>query len=219
MPKQNPGPHLHWRKDRGAWYIRWFEGGQKRQKSTGFGRGEEASAREALADLLVQGEERLAGPSRANERTIADVLTNYANEHAPNTADPIRISYAIDALIPFWGDKSVGDVTEKLCREYVLYRKASPGTVRRELSTLRASMNWDFRHNRLERVPHVWLPQKPEPKDRWLTRPEVARLLRGARNKEPQASDINDDGSLKEGYAPSLQRVGRHVPLFILIAL
>lgn len=74
----------------------------------------------------------------------------------------------------------------------------SDGTVRRELGTLRAAINWCHGEGYLVHPPAVWLPDKPEARQRWLTRQEAAKLLRAARK---------------------LDRSGAYLPLFILLGL
>lgn len=194
MPRRNKGPHLKWRKDRQCWEIQWFEHGSRRRVTTGTeDRGE---AERQLADFLA--DQRPKGPSHPAERYVSAALADYAQEHAPATTDPERIAYAIQALIPFWGELTVGDIREATCREYANVRAASPGTIRKELGTLRAAINWDFRAGNVTAAPAVWLPPRPEHKDRWLTRSEAARLLNAARGT---------------------QKGRLHLPLFILIGL
>lgn len=74
----------------------------------------------------------------------------------------------------------------------------SDGTTRRELGTLRAAINWCHTEGYLVQPPPVWLPDKPEARERWLTREEAAKLLRAARN---------------------LDRASKYLPLFILLGL
>lgn len=179
MPKRNRGPHLYWRKDRREWVIRWFEGGRSRKKSTGFGHGQESDAAEALATFILERED--ISEAEPKNRNLGDVMDSYLKERAPHVADPARLGYAVQALLPYWGEKNVSDVTETTCREYAVFRPVKPGTVRRELTALRASMSHDVRHNRLTKAPYVWMPKRPESKDRWLTRSEAARLLRAAK--------------------------------------
>lgn len=76
--------------------------------------------------------------------------------------------------------------------------EASDGTMRRELGTLRAAVNWCHQEGYLVQPPPVWLPDKPEARERWLTRQEAAQLLRAARR---------------------LDRSGKYLPLFILVGL
>jgi len=127
-----------------------------------------------------------------------DALENYALEHAPTTAAPARIGYAIEALCSYWGDLMVSDITPQTCKAYQGHRGVSDGTIRREFGVLRAAINHEVKHGRLTRPVAVWMPPKPEGKDRWLTRNEAAALLRAARN-EP--------------------RCRLYLPLFILMGL
>ncbi|MCA1909427.1 MAG: site-specific integrase [Magnetospirillum sp.] len=189
MPKPNRGPHLHWRDDRNQWVIRWFEHGKQRQKGTGFGRGQEAEAEKALARFILDTEK--PGPRDPAQRKIADVLAAYADEHGESTSCAWQIGYQIERLVEYWGDLNVADITEAACRAYGEWRKAhkgtkherdaSTGTWGNDLITLGAAINHDFRKGRLTRTVFVWKPQRPDARDRWLTRKELAKLLRAAR--------------------------------------
>jgi integrase len=65
------------------------------------------------------------------------------------------------------------------------------------LGVLRAAINHAHRHGKITRPVAVELPDRPEPRDRWLSRVEVAQIIRKART--PQAR--------------------LYLPLFILIGL
>lgn len=199
MPRPNRGPSLKWISKRKLWYIVWYEGGRERVRSTGSAIGSEAE--EALAEFLRERRraEQPDKPRDPDQVMVADVLDLYAIEHAPHTADPARIGYAIDALLPFWGEKRVSQVTKRTCRDYATQRERKPATIRRELTTLRAALNFSVQEKRLSSAPFVLLPAKPEGKDRWLTRREAARLLNAART----------------GRAD----VRLYLPLFVLMAL
>lgn len=196
MPRPNRGPKLVPLKKRGGvYYIRWTENGRSRERSTGtLNIGE---AQEALADFIRR-QFRKGGPRDPGGLPIIDALENYALEHAPTTAAPARIAYAIEALGPYWGDLMVSDVTPETCKAFQEHRGVSDGTIRREFGVLRAAINHEVKHGRLTRPVTVWMPPKPEGKDRWLTRDEAAALLRAARN-EP--------------------RCRLYLPLFILMGL
>ncbi len=112
--------------------------------------------------------------------TVNDALSYYGTEHAPNTADPARIGYAIAALAPFWGELPVSAIKGATCRRYTATRGVGVGTVRRELGTLRAALRHCEREGYLTAAPAVWLPPRPPGKDRWLTRDEAARLVKAA---------------------------------------
>jgi integrase len=181
MPRPNSGPRLKWLPKRQSWYVVWYEAGRERLKSAGTtDRGE---AENALAEVIGQRQRtsRGAGPRDPREVSVAEVLDLYGTEHAPTRADPARIGYAIDALLGFWDGKTVANISKTTCRAYAKHRGRAPGTVRRELGTLTAALNFAVHEKLLERAPHVELPEKPEGKDRWLTRHEAAKLLSAAR--------------------------------------
>jgi len=199
MPRPNRGPSLKWLKKREAFYLVWYEGGRERLRAAGTtDRGE---AEEVLEDFLRERRraEQPDRPRRSDQITIGDVLDLYGVEHAPHAADPARIGYAIAALIPFWAAKPVSFITKQSCRAYATERNRAPATVRRELATLRAALNFAVQERRLETAPFVLLPEKPEGKDRWLTRSEAARLLNAARTGR---SDVR-----------------LYLPLFLVLAL
>lgn len=196
MPRRNSGPRLQWLDKRGGWYIVWTErGGRSRQRSARTT--DRAVAEIALAELL-HARSRHAGPRDPSQVLLTDALADYAQERGPKTAAPWRIAAAIKPLVTFWEGCAVADVRPETCEEYVAWRGRSAGTSRRELGVLRAAINHAHRRGRLTRAVAVDLPERPDPRDRWLTRREVAALLRAAL-REP--------------------RVRLHLPLFILIGL
>lgn len=135
-----------------------------------------SEAETVLAEYIRQ-RDRVCTSIEPDKITVADVLTIYAEEHAPTAADPARIGYAIEALLPFWSEMKVAHVKGETCRRYMKERAKSAGTMRRELGTLQAALNYCHREGYVTSAPLVTLPQKPEPKQRWLTRSEAARLL------------------------------------------
>lgn len=104
-------------------------------------------------------------------------------------ADPVRIACAIEALLPFWGLLPVSAIKAETCRRYARSRVTSkglpegqtrpisPGTIRRELGTLRAALEYCRSEGYLLSAPPVTLPDPPAAKERWLTRDEAARLI------------------------------------------
>lgn len=138
--------------------------------------------------------------------TVAQALSIYANEHAAGVKDPARIAYAIEALVPFWGELPVAAIRRETCKAYGRQRRkvtkrdkatgapiettpVSAGTVRKELGTLAAAINYCAEEGYLINPPKVHLPERPAPKDRWLERHEAARLLHAAR-RNPESRHI-----------------------------
>ncbi|WP_103729928.1 site-specific integrase [Novosphingobium sp. HII-3] len=199
MPRPNRGASLEFIAERGKFYVVWFEAGRKRKRSTGTSDSREAEA--YLSQFIAERHRaaRPAGPRDPGQFLIAEALDYYGTEHAPMTAAPERIAYAMIPLLDFWGERAVGDVTKETCRAYNRWRNRSAGTVRKELSILRAAFNFAVENGRLTRAPFVELPEAPEGKDRWLTKTEAARFLEAARTGR---SDVR-----------------LYLPLFIMIAL
>lgn len=54
------------------------------------------------------------------------------------------------------------------------------GTIRREIAVLRAALNWSAKQQPpwIARAPFIEAPPAPPPRSRWLSREEVARLMR-----------------------------------------
>jgi integrase len=181
MPRPNAGPRLKWVERRRSFYVCYYEGGQQRLRATGTADRREAEI--ALSRWLDgrRAAERTSGPRDPGELLIADVLDVYGRDHAPHTDDPARIGYAITALLPFWGSSSVSAITKATCRRYARERGVADGTIRRELGTLRAALNFAHSEGLLTQMVPIELPRRPPARDRWLTKKEAAALLNAAR--------------------------------------
>jgi integrase len=195
MPRRNSGPRLRFLAKRNCYYISWTESGRSRERSTGTA---DRNLAEVVLSEFLRIRSRSSGPRDPSEVLITDVLGDYAQEHAPATASPWRIAYAIESLACYWEGRTVCEVTRQTCSAYTKWRGRSAGTVRRELGVLRAAVNHAHREGRITRSVPVHLPDRPEARDRWLTKKEAAALLRAAL-REP--------------------KVRLHLPLFILLGL
>ena len=173
MPQQAKGARLY-RRGQGNYYIR-DEGGVFVSTRTS----DRRQADRALARYIAE-KDRPADPRDPAAMTVAQALEVYGTEHAPNVADPARIGYAIKAIDPILGPLPVANITGQVCRRYAKTRDKAPGTVRKELGVLQAALNYCHAEGYLTAAPKVRLPERPAPRDRWLTRDEVAALLRAA---------------------------------------
>jgi len=132
---------------------------------------------------------------------MAEILAIYGAQHATGLADPARVGQCIKQLLGWWGDRKVDAIRPETCRQYRQNRVqqgAKLATSGKELSTLRAAINYAAKNGYLISAPFVEVPPREPGRDRWLTRGEAARLLWESR-REPKAR--------------------LHLPLFILIAL
>jgi len=181
MPRRNQGPRLRWLAKRRCFYVVWTEHGRSRECSTRTADSKQAEI--AFAEWLRRRGSR-TGPRDPSEILVTDVLSEYAEQRGPKVASPERIAYAVDALTDFFESNSVADVTPQTCGRYVEQRGRSVGTARRELGVLRAAINYAHRNGLITRPVAVELPERPEPRDRWLTRDEAAWLLRASRTAQ-----------------------------------
>lgn len=173
MPRKRAAPRLYLDPVRQQWAIR--DGARFIRTSCAEADRDGAEAR--LASYLG----KKHTPTRSASPLIADVLLAYASEHLPHTAAAKNAAYNIGTLSSWWGDKTLAAVTAKTCRAYAATR--TPAAARRDLETLRAAIgHWHREYGPLTSVPAVILPAKPQPRERWLTRGEVAKLLMAARH-------------------------------------
>ena len=182
MSRRNQGPRLRWLVKRKCFYVLWTEHGRSRECSTGTADREQA---EIYFAEWLQRRGRRAGPRDPSAILVTDVLNDYQQQRGPKVSAPGRIAYAVLALTDFFEGNSVADITPDTCARYAEKRGRSAGTIRRELGVLRAAVHYVHKNGRMTRPVAVELPARPEPRDRWLTRREAARLIRAART--PQA--------------------------------
>lgn len=131
---------------------------------------------------------------------MGEVLARYAEDKGAKMRSPQTLAYSISALAPFWADLTCDAVKGSTCRKYErerakpvtvevtsklgntrkVRRQANAATVRRELGVLQAALNHAHEEGLLIHPIKVALPSAGTSRDRWLTRSEVARLLRHA---------------------------------------
>ena len=200
MPRPRKGPRLYLRRYRNSADV-WVVLDGAREVSTHCGPDDLAGAERALESYLAGKYAPPDGPATPERVLIVDAVNAYLKEHAPTTRSAEFILHTSRPLLDWWGDQPLSAVKGESCRKYLAWRigqGVSEATARHDLKTLSAAIRYFHReHGPLSSVPAVTLPSKAPPRDRWLTRGEVARLLRAARSN----------------------RRTRHVARFILIAI
>ncbi|MBF0374811.1 MAG: hypothetical protein HQL39_15505, partial [Alphaproteobacteria bacterium] len=141
MPKAARGPRLELygpdrrhgaRPKRGfsryCYYIVWYEGVRRRERSCGTAVLGEAQAR--LAEVIGELARALQakGPRPPERMMIAEAIALYAEQHGPHAAAPERIAHAGSALLDWWGEATIAEITPQACRRYVEERKAQIAT-------------------------------------------------------------------------------------------
>lgn len=200
MSRPRKPARLWQRPSTGEWIILDADipGGQRRTGVSGAGG--QAAAEQKLAAYLAAKAPGRVGPGALSEIMIGEVLALYAAHKADDAKGAAALSYSIQALAEFWGGKTCDMIRGATCRAFVKhmetprevevvdtlgrrYRRQSrnsPQSCRRYLGVLQAALNFALREGAIVGAPLVTLPPAAAARDRWLTRDEVARLLRAS---------------------------------------
>jgi integrase len=225
MPRKSKGARLQLRsarRDKGGtithqatWIIR--DGG--RDVFTGCAEGEVAAAERKLKDYI----DSKYAPKRKEQDIekipIADVLSIFVDDRPDlylEGKDSQKFLNRMERLNAYWGSKMLSDVTGETCRAYQKNR-GNKGGARRDLEDLRAAINHHAAEGLHRGIVRVTLPKKGEPRDRWLTRSEAARLIWECwRSREVQTIHRGPKTGLK---VETDKRPLRHLARFILIGV
>jgi integrase len=115
-------------------------------------------------------------------QTIAEIWSAYIDDMAGRPV-VVTMRHNWKALGPHFGAMRPDVDLVPHCRAYTAQRRAagiSDGTVWTELGHLRMVLLWAERRRIIPRAPAVERPPKPAPRERYLTRPEVQRLVDAA---------------------------------------
>lgn len=161
------------------WYIQWSDRGRSRRAST---RTEDRGRAEAI--LAAFKLRREASPTV--ELSVSDVLDFYLSTRGTEIASLQRAEAAAKHLKAYFGAFPLADTDLPVQEAYVAKRRAAGAaneTIKRELGVLSAAFKWAKPRKRLDRIPDVISMPSSPPKERWLTRNEVAKILRHFRAK------------------------------------
>lgn len=156
---------------RGGYCVYWTEDGRRRRYGLkARTRAEaEAEARDVYARELT----------RPKEPTVADLWEAYRKAYEGRSIAE-SMDYTGRSILPFFGAMRPEQISEHDVNTYTLKRRAAgiqDGTIWTQLNHLRISLGWAEKTGRIVKRPHIPRPQKPAPRDRYLTRPEISRLL------------------------------------------
>lgn len=119
------------------------------------------------------------GKSDPAKISVAEVMSLYMTEVAPTHSEPKLAGYHSKPLLKFFRGKALSDINGGLCRKYAETRgkEVSQSTVRRELVTLQAAVNYWHGESQLAAVPKIIKPAESVAVQRFLTRNEAAKML------------------------------------------
>jgi integrase len=191
----------------GTYYVFWYDVGKRRTDRLSLRTEDPGEAAHRYAAFLTQGRDIYAGDKRAG-LTCGAALDYYLTEHVRvKVVDAQRQEDAIANLRLYFDKLQVADVgipesrayTEgrmsgAICRKtkHGRVRRASAGTVKRELSTLMAALNHAVAWKRLKRdeLPTLEKPKTKRSKGLWLFPDELAKLRAAADQKTRDFIDL-----------------------------
>lgn len=155
----------------GGYVVTWWEGDKRRRYRL------DAQSRAAAETeaLTVYQRETL----KAEGTTIGSLWEMYRQEKQGRRV-AVAMGFEWKAMKDHFGALRPEDLTIEVCRRYTAARRKQgkhDGTIWTELGHLRTVLTWARNARLIPFAPMIERPQKPAPKDRWLTRPEIDKLL------------------------------------------
>lgn len=117
--------------------------------------------------------------TRPKSERLDDLWPVYLADRKGTVARVDALESLWRALQPQFGYKHGRAITKADCEAYAATRRKDgkrPSTIRTELEILRACLRFHFGKD----APRVWVPPASPPRDRWLTRDDVRKLLAAA---------------------------------------
>lgn len=126
---------------------------------------------------------RYAELTRPRGTTVSDLWSAYLLDMT-GRAVTVTMSHTWKALKDRFGPIEGVRVSIADCRAHTQARRAagiSDGTIHTELGHLRMVLLWAHKHKLIAVAPEIERPSKPPPKEAWMTRDEVRRMVEAAK--------------------------------------
>lgn len=110
---------------------------------------------------------------------MSDLWSAY-RDHLGERPSAKTLGYTGKAVLAHFGALRPDQISVQDCRAYITLRTKQGrkrGAIWTELGHLRSCFTWSEKVGLIERAPYIERPQKPAPKDRFLTHAEIDRLL------------------------------------------
>lgn len=155
----------------GRYVIYWWDGGKRRRYRLDARTRKEAEAE--ARDRILREHHAPGG------MTVAGIWEDYRAERAGRSIAE-SMTHTGKSVLPWFGAMRPDQITTADCRAYIADRRAAgraDGTIWTQLNHLRIALGWAAKVGRIERAPHIERPAAPSPRERYLTRAEIDRLL------------------------------------------
>ncbi len=157
---------------KGRFVVVWYEkDGRRHRHRLDAGTLEHAEA-EARDVLLTQ-------IAKKDELTVEAIWKAYS-ETVEGRPVHDSMKYTGRSVLPWFGSLRPDQINVRDCKAYIIDRRLAgiqDGTIWTQLGKLRTCLNWAEKTGLIERAPYIERPSKPAPKERYLTRQEIAQLL------------------------------------------
>ncbi|MFN3277933.1 MAG: tyrosine-type recombinase/integrase [Paracoccus hibiscisoli] len=114
--------------------------------------------------------------------TVAQIWQTYQAE-VEGRRQAAKLAQVGKNVLPVFGHLNPDQITVDDCRRFISARRAvgrKDATIRTELGCLRTALSWGVKARVIRSAPRIEMPRTPPPRERYLDRHEVARLLAAA---------------------------------------
>lgn len=155
------------------WYVVWSEGGRSHRLATKTD--DKVAARRFLAQFAVLED---APPTRFHVSDLCDAYLK-DREADPSVHYPKAIRNSLRHIKGYFGDLVPDMISPATVKLYTASRRRAgvmDATISKELRFLRQALKFGVRHKWIDHAPEIALPGEGQPRDRYLSREEFARL-------------------------------------------
>ena len=160
---------------RGGFCVYWEEDGKRRRHQL-----KALTRKEAEAEAL---DVYRKNTWRSGDHSVASCWNLYC-DYLDGRPTGKTLSYTGKAVLGFFGHLRPDHITQQTCAAYCDLRinrdGKRVGTVHTELGHLRSALRHAEKSGIIDRAPHIWRPEKPAPKERYLEHEEITRLIDAA---------------------------------------
>lgn len=161
---------------RGGFCVYWYAGGKRTRHQL------KARTRAEAEAEAIDVYRRETFTKNQQGLTVSDIWEAYRADLGDKPTAK-TMGYTGKAVLAHFGHHRPDQITTEQCRSYATKRiKAgiSQGSVHTELGHLRSTMTFGVKNRMIESAPYIERPAKPTPKERYLTKAEVERLIASA---------------------------------------
>lgn len=156
----------------GRFVVTWREADGRRRRyrlAAHTAKEAEAEARDVILREVI----------RPEGLTVAEIWEGFRADRSERSIAESMI-HTGKSVLPFFGALRPDQITTEDCRNYTAERRKAgrqDGTIWTQLGHLRTALNWAVKRGLIDRAPYIERPPKPAPRERYLTRPEIDRLM------------------------------------------